>query len=247
MLRSIQKELNSHLKLVFEWYTCFMEPKDASQAQYIELESPESLARGQDFYDQPPFNDVLQVVSNSSNLPEEVIGYILTRLAKQYRDRSFNAGSPIKDSQELSRKMREYDIHVDDIQAIRGSIRRLRSMRAKLPLKDALQAIQQLGIQLEQFPLWAEYVDANLASGIYRSDGTFYQNCLAKSFAESYASWITHRLQREGILVTYGIHEIFPQDFAAEIPTDVPVDRGSSRENRRWRILKASELIRPKP
>ena len=62
--------------------------------------------------------------------------------------------------------------------------------------------------------------------------------------ADSYASWAHKKQASEGKFRLVGIEHVFPQDFAKETPALPQLVGGSRSAQRRWKILKASELIR---
>lgn len=101
--------------------------------------------------------------------------------------------------------------------------------------------------ELNEYPYWSDYL-TQFDRDFYNGDGSYRAQRSNKAFVptESYAKWTTDKLARESKLKTAGIEEIFPQDFPNN-SRDIlgALAQGhEKRENRRWRILKAAELVK---
>ena len=78
--------------------------------------------------------------------------------------------------------------------------------------------------------------------GQYKHDGTYsLRTSVHFPLPESYAFWVSKKLKAAQNAPLWGIEEIFPQDFG--LSDTVIQSKGEKRQNRRWRILKASELV----
>lgn len=204
--------------------------------KYIELEAPEYLALEQNFYDQEPFATAVQTVSEKTTIPTEHLRQFLGHHAKGSNiDRmTFTTGS----KQHRSSK-RLAGVFMDTY---------LDMSKAKIVelLPTYTSAIRELLQLLNDYPGWKYYVDTNVAGGQYKYDGTLKSHKVV-AWPESiptYAKWAAETLPKLLNQRLVGIKEIFPQDFATESPATAQQPAGPRRENRRWRILISSELVR---
>ena len=120
--------------------------------------------------------------------------------------------------------------------------------RDRKKLKEILAAI---GKSLADYPYWNEYIATQHTQNDYKYDGSYVSQIgvgfvltargRVLTLPESYAKWVTRKMQVKKRQVLLGIDEIFPQNFGEE-QVRIP-HRGEREETKRWRILKASELI----
>lgn len=197
---------------------------------YIELEAPEHLVPGQNFYDQTPFAQTAADIAKSNGRSVDEIRKIISHLA------TFTP-KLLKEKIDLTHLLRIYQIQ--------GSLGR--------PIRE-LTAIQQRRIiadtaeKLQVYPFWYEYVFF-LRESMYQYDGNERKNYKRMSTQEepsSYVAWVSKKIAAENRFKSLGIEEVFPQDFAGISPTHAPTPQGMKPENRRWRILKAAEIVRDK-
>lgn len=199
--------------------------------QFIEIEAPAHLEFDQNFYDQPPFNSVFERVSKRERLEESVLRRMLTIYAQQYthyRERALSDWS-----------------HEDAVSDAVGIT--MRSGRTRIPKDELLKHKETLSTLIDglaEFPFWERYISNNLEDESHY-DGT----PLDRHFQiPTYARWATEEIGRQRkseeikkAAVIRGIEEIFPKDFGQD--REAIPQTGRRRENRRWQILRASELI----
>lgn len=203
------------------------ETNEASKV--IELEAPEFLETGQNFFDQAPFVDIIEKTSQATAITQENLRPFLRSCAQTGADHE----SVTTSSQELSEKMRnaQYDPYMQNL-----------NPREPGKVKEYRQAIQIMGTELANFPSWHEYIVTQcVGSSNYKNDGSYFEKAHGVPPIESYAKWISRRLEIDNKSKLLGLQEVLPQGFQQEI--EQPDQTGKNRQNRRWQILKASELV----
>lgn len=195
------------------------------QNPYIELEASEQLQPGQNFYDQPPFDGVLLQFTEGTNIDISHVRNLLTRLAKGH---FFGTDT----------KRAVIDRFYGEWKNLRQS-----KLGKEIPndqMYTYSKALTSIVAGLSEYPYVGEYIYAAFQPGQYRIDGSWVQLKSHWPTPTSYAKWASEKLEREKRLVSYGIEEVFPKDFGQE---ESVVPTGGNPQARRWRILKASELI----
>lgn len=211
-----------------------------SNSGILELEGPAELEPGQNFLDQPPFGPVLEQIGQTSRIDLSNLRKIYLAIATSSRFTSevFN-GSPAlwgyqrSSFNELFKKGRSLAVERD---------RR----------DDYFRAMADIFKLLSDYPYIKDYFQSKFDRGLYGIDGAWNVVASGNPSAniiktESYAKWVTKKQAREGKLnnqVLLGIDEIFPQDFGRS-KTGL-VGYGVKTQHRRWRILKAAELVSEK-
>lgn len=199
------------------------------KVDYIDIEAPEKLVEGQDFFDQEPFRHILDDVSKKTPVDKKILSTLLIRYGMK-----FPYDSPVG-SQEVSRMMQKPLFHHN----IRSSIKHL----APGQIDKITGAVIEMGKQLEPYPDWTKYIGSQLSRVSYKTDGTFHKQNPKMSFTPvpTYPAWIAVEHPDRQSPITSGIETVFPQDFATESPalSEAPNRlTGQSRINRRWRIKK---------
>ncbi|OGD86654.1 hypothetical protein A2Z23_01895 [Candidatus Curtissbacteria bacterium RBG_16_39_7] len=199
-----------------------MEQSETQATSFVEIEAKPFLEKGQNFFDQEPFKVTVGQVARQTSLTEERIRHLIHFFANSMgrEDEKFK--------KELKMKTRYTGGEIEK--------RHLIQLISKtLPGREKNQEALTLAVtQLDQFPLWDEYVRTQ-KDHYYSPDGTFLAQYEHTWFPqETYASWVTKLQKRRHALKAVGIEEVFPEK--------APV-RGKRSNNRRWKILRAAELV----
>lgn len=210
-----------------------MELAGQGDSRFIELEVSEYLGEGQNFYDQPPLGNLIRELSTKDQLNKDKLRACLTSMVAN-PDRYF-----LRDGELMHPKIRH-----------RTFLENLKGMRAQKfepgEYEVYYQAMEELDKLLSEYPFIGEYINTKFDRGIYSQNGNWRGKSGSLFTVTSYAGWLREKALRENnnhSVVLLGIEEVFPQDIGQEglvIPT------GDSPQVRRWRILKAAELIRKK-
>lgn len=211
-----------------------------AKPQFLELDAPEMLTLDQNLFEQPPFDIILQDISAQTGVATNTLRGFLTSVSRKYttevgRNRDKQITSP-----ELSLQMqmfREGQVYDGTIGADFNSI-----LFRHGPITQAeIEAIRKLGVALGEYPYWSDYIRTHSHFGYRTINGTPIKSLINPE--ETYAKWVVHKLSSRSDARLLGIHEIFPQDFSVESPTQVPLSQTTKGGHRRWQILKASNLI----
>ncbi len=202
--------------------------EESSNQPFIEIEGPVFLAEGQNFYEQQPFDQILQDVSRQHGVDIAKLRRFLTQMAKQVNSYSL-----------LPQRHDEIILDVLYIENVRKHLEML-----GLPREEGQLATRDLNGKLLVFPYWDQYIATQLSSATHNSDGIYNLKGNRYVPVETYAKYASDKLRREKQLRVLGIDEVFPQDFSQESPLGASVPSGSLGTNRKWRILKASELVK---
>ena len=222
-----------------------MEPQptiEQTGKNFIEIEAQDFLEDEQNFFDQEPFSSVIQEVSENTNTEIAKLRRLLRDYAEAYVY-NLHYEEYVLPSRGITTKVQHEPsnlIYIDYNRRIRHGIN-----KDDAPVyKKATESVVKT---LEDYPFWYEYVDTQRDLGAYSNDGTpkpKRHSRLDKTL--TYAHWVTQRIniakREKDRAVLLGIDEVFPQDFSGE-KIDIPQSTGEKKGNRRWRILKASELI----
>lgn len=219
-------------------------PETQPSPKFIEIEAPEYLEEGQNFYDQPPFNQVLGKVSTQSPLELAKLRTILTSAARKIPLLFEEVPkTPVEESANWEKSIR----HNHSLKrGLRNHLREL-GLKSQEEIEQYFDALIHLAIDLRDYPFWHDYISNQ--SQDYLLDGTPFPSkrgfgVKVKVFPKSYASWVAQKAAAAEMAVLKGIDEIFPQDIGGEIVA-IP-QRGERQETKRWRILKAAEFVATK-
>lgn len=210
----------------------------------LEIEAPYTLQIGQNFFDQPPFSQAFESAkagldSHPSHLPQ-LFNYVWRKYA--------NTGGIALLDRDLSGEL-AHKIKVGKFPAETYALTtRLRSKKVEHEVIAAnVQAFATVGEVLEKYPEWLGYLHANYDVNTYGLEGVYgVGRNMVYYCAETYAFWLSKAAQRTKPTDTtlLGIEEIFPQDLLSSTVSEALGTVGARRENRRWRILQAAEMIR---
>jgi hypothetical protein len=200
------------------------------KAKIIKLEAPPFLSKGQNLYDQQPFSSIVEDVVAINKTPIENVRRMVGELAELKRD-----------MEEEGRRNGEISLRgTVDLRKFLHGVSHEIPYRAKN--KTFFFVYTTLAKKLWDYPHWDDYIKHIMQSARYGADGKYMINCFPKKTEEtlSYANWVTCQMQIENKLTSAGIEEIFPEDmhYSDEIAS------GKRTENRKWRILKATDLTR---
>lgn len=199
-----------------------------SKPQFLELEASETLAEGQNFYDQPPFSPTIQDIATKYGLTLDKIRRILTNLIRNPNDYS-----TFQQSKGL---------------LIPHTLRRNLNIR-KPAWRAYSQALGEIDTTLADYPLWRDYTRINLATVYYKQNGDWTTHKINPRLYNSapnrsYAKWVTDTLAVRERTKLFGIQDVLPKGFPNNsLATPIPMQESSGTNTRRWQILKASNLV----
>lgn len=197
--------------------------QESTAPKFHELDAPNNLESGQNFFDQSPFKETVTVVSKQTDITVPRVNNILRSLAQKGASSGPDTTGVTMTSQELSREAQNvYGKVVKDLlaQSEPGKVDNYR------------RAIALLANHLADFPYWHDYIVTQcIKIAGYRHDGSYIQGHYP-NLPETYAKWASDRLKNDQRQKLLGL-----DDVAIVIPTT------ANRENRKWKILAASELI----
>lgn len=184
----------------------------------IQIEAPERLEVGQNLYDQEPFLSLVKSIAQSTGQTLSKLHTAISLIAKVH------SMDPKLQTTLLLRKA-----HV----SVRSDSNILWDSQIKI-----LETLQM-------YPYLSEYIVQQRQNELYANNGKFLKHHHGKGEppALSYANWVTQKLEREKLLVSVGIEEIFPKDVSHPV-TSQPNVTGLRPANRRYAILKAAEIIK---
>lgn len=209
-----------------------MDPIESEQT--IELEAAPYLRKDQNFYDQEPFSRILPQIAKANQIDLSLLRSSISYIVK-YRvyGRSWYGLNPT----EMDIRLREsVVIYLQEWLRHHG-------IKASGDAEKYRSATMQVIDQLADYPFWPEYLNT-IETGFYNRNGSPKPEKNNDMPADSYASWVSKKLKLVHNKVLSGIEEVFPQDFSPRSPAMATVEQGTLNENRRWRILKAAELIK---
>lgn len=206
---------------------------EIARDSFLEVDPPQRLEEGQNFYNQMPFRDILSSVAQNHSLTVEQLRRILSTLT------SLSAFAEYKTTEALTSAMRAG--------FARAKIDHLLIRHADAQERRTYwQAIRELGTQLAEFPFWRDYIKSNRTSN-YFHDGSQRPKQSSARFpttAPNYAQWVTEKIARTYRLRLEGLQEALPRGFGTEPTTRVPAEVNPSPVGKTYRILKMSELVR---
>jgi len=213
----------------------------------IELEGSPYLEDEQNFYDQLPFREVIDV--NNLDIDLSYVRKAVTRTCRY-------AGSTTFMGSEVDLNIKAHRLVIKPYltlwrlkSSIRSDIKRSGAEGSLVSLTDqCLKAVADVTAKLIPYPSWVEYVVIHLSSNDYSEDGIRRSQSNREFLHESYLSWASRGqrnrkiLRERGILV--GIEEVFPQDFADSTLMTLPIEPGRKPVNVRWKMLRAAEITK---
>jgi hypothetical protein len=203
----------------------------------LRVEAPPSLNEGQNFYDQEPFATVLQAVAKEHQFDLSVMRYALSSLASAS---SIQEMTP-QELAEWGQGVLENKQQVSRLDYI-ISAKKVGGRKAELK-----RAVHRMFGQLADYPYVIDYISSKLSRDFYRYDGD-YAKTTKSDFQpiSSYAHYASERQKLEATLFRQGIAEVFPQQFGGQSMEETTRATGKTGGHRRYILLKASEITKPK-
>lgn len=194
----------------------------------IVLNASEFLAVGQNLLDQEPFNLAINRIAQGKGVDPALLRGILLLEAEAPETWL---------GQRIGENARLY-YFTERLARFRGiPITEIRPKR-----KTLVEAYRELVTSLRLYPRWKEYVEEQFDPSFYDYTGDWNKRHRVQpelDVSRSYASWLDITLRAEKSGRTWGIQEVFPQDFKHETP---PLRPEKAPALRRWVILAASEI-----
>jgi len=200
------------------------------QQDYLEIEAPEYLESGQNFYNQEPFRSILAGISERAGVEIDLLRKALSSMARQVSTgRGF---SP----EELNQKLDNPYFFVGDQYTAGGPVY-VSLSDLKISPETKRNLLAEIGGAVKKYPFWYQYVFTQ-STQEYKANGSKKKigGNIKRTAPETYAFWVSKKL-------LLGIKEIFPQDFAPESQVVVPKKPKERNATRKWRILRAAELV----
>ncbi|MBI2593502.1 hypothetical protein HYW44_02570 [Candidatus Daviesbacteria bacterium] len=196
--------------------------------EYEVMHAPIVLGDNQNFFDQPPFYNLTEVVASE-------VGIDVWRVKSQINHACFEYGGKVfarnesswyqHPSQKISRLMMEFHEPFTT-----KALLRLRSARTVDP-GVFLDSFRLLGQGLEKYPHWAEYVVTQKPPD-YSPAGNRKEGEEGFLYVESYPSWVMRRLVKTRL---NQLRRDFPEFFCADSYLETP-NISSPRPILRWTI-----------
>ena len=205
--------------------------------KFFTLEAPPQLTEGQGFYDQPPFNPIVGNASEQSGIPQSNLQVALTQFGRSRDWQELRDMTPQKQV-EYARTSGTYTFSYSTFMYTCG----LRAAQ-KQPFQAAAT---DMIVRLADYPYWMEYIRTQYVSHLYKADGTYHPRQTNDIPPLSYAQWASEQLEADAnikkIAAELVAQQAFPQQFGEKTVDDVARATGEKKGNRRYVILKASEL-----
>lgn len=212
-----------------------MEAQEGPRQGVLEIEAPEFLAYDQNLFDQPPFSNATTALQNKLSFNPVVSLNVLSAMVRDDRGNNARNGvypteTPTKGFELKNRGEQESVIAI-----LASGVRTYSNDRLSNPL--ITKAVKVIVQELYPYPYWGYYLGVRMHGGEYYHDGRPQQKANFHVPVESYAKWVTDKLRREDALKMRGIEEVF---------TDTSHLMSGKDATRKWKILKASEIVRPR-
>lgn len=178
--------------------------EETPQPNIIKLEAPEYLEPEQNFYQQPPFNEILEDAALQTGIQIEALRRALTSTSRHDIIPYFSA--PSISSQDLSREMQAE--HNPSLRRILDNIMR----EARGPKRDKYkQALKIIGKGLEEHLDWNEYI-VTQSKDAYNNDGSrkLGSSPFSRIYPQTYARWVKNRINRAQLAQLQGIQDSSP-------------------------------------
>ncbi len=220
------------------------EQSESQQEETLTLESKDSLDQGEGFYEQPPFNKLVEEARDSFGIEGGVFAHLLTNFSKDLqapnRQSVYEKYNSMPTLLRAKRQVSEFfkSRSPGDIRKVYGE---------DVDKETLFNAATEVASKLGEFPYWSEYISYKFDINYYDKKGEFKTEQMSKSPYENnptptYAKWVSDKLAREKRIVTAGIEEVFPQDFSDQSNMRADIGPAQAKRIRRYKILKASGL-----
>jgi len=207
-----------------------MDDKDAGKgSKESQIEAPDRLVEGQNFYDQFPFTESIALASLSYNIPESELRFTLTHLARAGLSPFFNK----VDEENLEARRQR----LEELFETRKNIANIIPRHAKKTevanianFPNLHHAMRAIVTKLDQHPMWDKYIDDRmrvLSPSEYKVDGTFFTQKNQPEMARSYLSWSDDRTARKARIAelrnSKGLETVEIEKIFAEESTRDPI------------------------
>ena len=207
----------------------FTSSSEPISKRLVTLEAPIYLESSQNFWAQAPFDRILEMTGEITGRQKRPLIRLMSGIARALT--------------EAKLKIDEGEVGVEAHPSIIAREVARRFVNTGMGLRSDVGDYSKIGLgfieSLAMYPYSVEYL-VEQAPGHY---GNMRNDAKTKVLTESYAFWVSKKLDREGRLKMKGIEEIFPQSFVGNGIGDSVVG-GKISESRRWKILHASELAK---
>lgn len=206
-------------------------PGDITPDKLIGVLTTERLEPGKNFYEQPPFENILENVSGKTSVNVEELRRLLHILTSNTSFKEF------KTSQELTQAMRIGFV---------GARSEVLAEKERANRTAYDEGVKEMGEQLLEYPYWMEYIKLN-RSEFYLPDGSPRPEGQRSTFissitALSYGKWAEDRMARDYRFNLRDLEEVLPQGF--ETQPNLPSAPKSSQVRKAYRVIKATELTK---
>lgn len=204
----------------------------------IVIEAPEFIPDQSNFYDQAPFDNVVNVTSKNTGLQVDLLREVLFQSVQATKH---PLESNISVSQNHRGDSRVYldirQLSAEQLVDVSKIVYRKMHTSGNLPFV----VVQSMLTVLNKYPYWMSYVDSQSRAyhNVFSGNPNRGNDSVLRQ-VPSYGAWATEKLSREGLLKTKGIENVFPQDLKEEALGDVI----ASGATKKWVLLNASEIIR---
>lgn len=223
-----------------------MENKDTqglpnANERAIRLVEATNLAEGQNFFDQAPFNFVIEAASKETQTDQEKLRWMLKNLVNS-NARHIGKKEAWQDFAKISTYTEKWASRVISLNMDQFAHKFTDEVKDKLPAYNRAAIGMLVGLQ--DCPFWAEYIDSQQDQAFYKFNGSFREDVkMKKILPETYTCWASNKIKRQAGLDAnsklLGIGEAF-------LGSPGSVAGTKSRSARRWNALKASEIVRQK-
>lgn len=212
-------------------------PKAAETPGTLEITGTTHLQVDQNFFAQPPFDDIISQASQTFRVDQDHLRHALRRLIEYHRVEGQTKMAELLKSRRLSHL--ESFFHDPDY-------------RGRPPSERLKNAMTEMLGKLQEFPDVDIYIATYLQTrSLYRPDGTYFPQPGLKrpeaSLPPTFMSWWEERRTRHmrmgrGYMMV-AVAEALPQDLQGQTITEA-VPQGSRPITKVWRLRKASETAR---
>lgn len=204
-----------------------MQERKENSPRRLLIEAPERLELGKNFYDHPPFNEVIsRAVREHPSANQSLQHRAVTHIAREV--------GRTRDSQRQASLLALYEDPNRRAKLFLGSKR--------YGFREDAVALGQILGTFQLFPLWTDYVNSQLIRSSYNEDGGYRaaRTNVALVHPPSYPAWLEEEAQRMGRISKFAVQvvlaETFPQQLEGKSVNEV-VSRGRRSTNRSWAIM----------
>ncbi|KKS83407.1 MAG: hypothetical protein UV59_C0040G0004 [Candidatus Gottesmanbacteria bacterium GW2011_GWA1_43_11] len=210
------------------------EPQDKERKtpQVVEIEATDGLVEGQNFYDQEPFSTVIAQTAAETQTDPVRLRKILSTFCLRY----------FKDPADIPSDNKVTDILTSP--KYNPGFEQSYSASFEPGQKEKYQkAVASIGRLLAPYPSWYAYV-RTMERAYYNRDGSYKENAPRFFSPKTYPKWLEAESRVRTGSVTFGIKEVFPQDFATESPAISPKPAGPTGKKPLHRVYRIQRQMK---